>query len=85
MTTIMLLQFISFWDDYQTALLYLPTKPTIAYAVYFITRNSGQSTGVNHLPGKIAGGMILAIPILIVFIALREKLMGNISMGGLKE
>lgn len=84
-TTIMLLQFITFWDDYQTALLYLPTKPTIAYAVYFITRNSGQSTGINHLPGRLAGSMILAIPILIIFIALREKLMGNISMGGLKE
>ena len=84
-TTVMLINFISLWDDYQTPLLYLPTKPTIAYGVYHITRDTGQSKGFNFIPIQIAGCMLLALPILIIFICLREKLMGNISMGGLKE
>jgi ABC-type maltose transport system permease subunit len=29
--------------------------------------------------------MILAIPVLIAFILLKDKLMGNLSLGGLKE
>ena len=33
---------------------------------------------------KIAGCMILVIPIAILFIAAKDKIMGNISAGGLK-
>ena len=84
-TTVMLLTFITYWDDYQTPLMYLPTHPTIAYGIYKITRETGQSKGFHFVPIQIAGCMLLAIPILVIFLCLREKLMGNISMGGLKE
>ena len=84
-STVLLINFITYWDDYQTPLLYLPTKPTIAYGVFQLIRDSSSSKGFDHVPIKIAGCMILAMPILIIFIALKEKLMGNISMGGLKE
>lgn len=83
-SSVMLIMFITYWDDYQTPLLYLPTWPTIAYSIYEITRDSGAS-GVNSVPGQIAGCMLLALPILIMFIVLKDKLMGNLSMGGLKE
>ena len=84
-STVLLINFITYWDDYQTPLLYLPTKPTIAYGVFQLIRDSSSSKGFDHVPIKIAGCMVLALPILIIFIALKEKLMGNISMGGLKE
>ena len=35
--TVMLIKFIGFWNDYQTPLLFLPTHPTIAYGVYYLT------------------------------------------------
>lgn len=84
-TTVMLITFITYWDDYQTPLLYLPTKPTIAYGIFKLTRDSSASAGFDHVPIKIAGCMILALPIVVIFIVLKDKLMGNISMGGLKE
>ena len=83
-SSVMLILFVQFWNDYQTPMLYLPTKPTLAYGVYYIVhiKNSGE---LANTPTKIAGCMLLALPILLMFIFLNEKLMGNISMGGLKE
>ena len=81
--TVMLIYFIQYWNDYQTPLLYLPSHPTLAYGVYFLTN---QTTGdLNITPRKMAGCMVLAVPILILFIAFKDKLMGNLSMGGVKE
>ena len=83
-STVFLIQFIHFWNDYQTAYLYMPSHPTLAYAVWFLTTNN-QSAGGGDLPPRTAAAMMLAVPILVTFIILKDKLMGNLSMGGLKE
>lgn len=81
--TIMLLKFIELWNDYQIPMIYLPSKPTLAYGMYFF--NSGLDTSMSWPPMKIAGCMIMLIPILVIFLAFHNKLIGNISMGGVKE
>ena len=81
--TVMLVMFITLWDDYRSPLLYLPTKPTLAYAVYELV-NGNRKLGI-QTSGKIAGCMLLAVPVLIIFICLKDRLMGNVTMGGLKE
>ncbi len=83
-SSVWLILFVQLWNDYQTPMLYLPTKPTLAYGVYYMTQinHSGKLT---QTPTKIAGCMLLALPILVVFIFLKDKLMGNVSMGGVKE
>ena len=83
-SSVWLILFVQQWNDYQTPMLYLPTKPTLAYGVYYMTQinHSGKLT---QTPTKIAGCMLLALPILAVFIFLKDKLMGNVSMGGVKE
>lgn len=81
--TIFLIKFIEFWNDYMTPLMYLPTKPTIAYGVYQMSNNS--DTGFATTPRRIASCMIMAIPILLLFILFRNKIMGNVTMGGVKE
>ncbi len=78
-STCTLIQFVAFWNDYNTPLLYLPNHPTLAYAVYY------QTTKVKTSVEKIATSMLLAIPMIIIFITLKDKLMGNISLGGIKE
>lgn len=83
--TVILIQFIALWDDYQTSNLYLPTHPTLAYGVYRMVYDSGSSKGFNAVPVKISGCMLLVIPMLILFACLKDKIMGNVSMGGLKE
>ena len=83
----MLLSFITLWNDYQTPLLYYPNKPTLAYAVYSMANTGGASATIatTGLPQKVAGCMILAIPLVALFIGCRNIILGNLSMGGLKE
>lgn len=81
--TVALLKFISYWEDYQTPLLYVPNYPTIAYGIYYFSRTSHGE--LNNTPARLAGALIMAIPIIIIYICFRERLMGNLSMGGLKE
>ena len=83
MSTVFLIQFISFWNDYQTANLYMPSHPTLAYAVWWMTQNNQFGGGEPVV--RIASTMMLAMPILVAFIFLKDKLMGNVTMGGLKQ
>lgn len=85
--SVMLIQFVTYWNDYQMAILYMPTHPTVAYGIYHMTLESASGEFASYAkktPVKIAGAMILAIPIVILYAILKEKLMGNMSMGGIK-
>lgn len=81
--TVLLIKFIDFWNDYQTPLLYLPSYPTLARGVFRLSQNSQGDFAT--VPFRMAGCMFLAIPILVLFLIFKEKLMGNLSMGGIKE
>lgn len=81
--TLWLLLFIQFWNDYQTPLLYFPNKPTLSYGLYRFTQ---ATTGAGkEFPIKMAACFMLMLPILVIFLFTSEKLIGNVSMGGLKE
>lgn len=82
MITVGLLTFISYWNDYSIPLLYLPSFPTAAQGMYhFIQSNENDLSSV---PMKITGSMLMLMPVLIVFISFHKRLMGNLSIGGLK-
>ena len=79
---LLLMAFIGQWGDWMTPMLFLPSYPTIAYALYcfqFSTVNSVSSVTV-----QTAGTILVALPTLILFIVFRNKFVGNISLGGLK-
>lgn len=80
--TVMLIQFIDCWNDYNTPLLYLPSHYTISYGVYVMSNT--VVTGLSTAPIKMAACAIMIIPTVILFICFKEKLMGNLSMGGIK-
>lgn len=82
-SAVMLIKFIDLWNDYQTPLLYLPSYPTLAVGLYSL----GESTSaiMSRVPMRMAACMILMAPILVLFIAFRNQLMGNLTMGGVKE
>ena len=40
---------------------------------------------ISSAPMKLAGCCILAVPILVLFFCFHNKIMGNVSMGGIKE
>ena len=81
--TVFLIKFIEYWNDYQTPHLYFPGFPTIAYGSFYMATN--YRGGLAYVPYRMAGCIIVVIPILVVFILFSERLMSNISMGGLKE
>ncbi len=83
-STVFLIQFVALWNDYQTPLLYLPTHPTLAYGVYYVSYEALNPT-FYHTPIRIAGLMLLAVPIVILFAIFKDRLMGDISLGGIKE
>ncbi|MBQ2986405.1 MAG: carbohydrate ABC transporter permease [Tyzzerella sp.] len=80
--TVMLIRFIEFWNDYQTPLVYLPTKPTISLGVYHMAY-----TTINELstvPMRMSAAVIAITPILILFLSFHKRLLGNLTVGGIK-
>lgn len=81
--TVMLIKFIDFWNDYTTPMVYMPSFPTISLGLFNLV--SGTKNGTASTQGELAAAMIVFIPNFTVFVIFRDKLIGNISMGGLKE
>lgn len=77
-----LLSFIGYWNDYYIPMIYLPSKPTIAYALYCLQMDSGNT--VSSVPAKMAGSIIVFMPVFILFLIFKKKLIGNLTVGGLK-
>ncbi len=84
MGTVLLIFFINRWNSYNWQMIYMPNIWMIAYRIYEITSNNPQILK-NSTPANLAAAMILALPIIVLFVFLKDKIMGNISMGGLKE
>lgn len=80
--TVFLIKFVEFWNDYQMPLLYLPSRPTFSYGLYYVSNYTGNT--ISTVPLRMAGCIIILIPLLVLYIAFKEKLMGNITMGGVK-
>lgn len=80
--TIALIQFIGMWNDYQIPLIYIPNHPTIAYAMYLFSFSTVNQ--VSSVPMKLTGAMIVFVPIFIVFVIFHDRVMGNLTMGGIK-
>ena len=78
-----LMQFITYWNDWQASMIYFPSTPTVAYALYtFQFPGAGnKTTGVPYI---MSACILVAIPILILFVIFRNKIMGSVSIGGLK-
>ena len=81
--TIFLIRFIESWNDYNYIILYLKSYPTLSYGVYKMSIEKVK--GMDHATMRIASSMLVAIPILTLFIIFRKKIMGNVTMGGVKE
>lgn len=80
--TVYLLNFIAFWNDYQTPLIFMPNKPTLAYGLYLFDRKT--DTHLSSVPVKFAGAIMVILPVLTLFLIFQKRLMGNVAMGGLK-
>ena len=80
--TVMLINFIGFWNDYQTPLIYMPSYPTIALGMFYMA--STTENGLSTVPMRMTGAMLMLIPILALFLCFHKRLLGNLTVGGLK-
>ncbi len=80
--TVALIKFIEFWNDYQTPLVYLPTKPTISLGVYHMAYTTLNE--LSTIPMRTTAAVIALVPVLILFLCCHKRLLGNLTMGGIK-
>ncbi len=80
LVTVFILLFVQFWNDYQTPWLLIPSYPTAALGLYHYL-NDMQ---INNVPAQIASGMIIFVPVFTIFVIFRDRIMGNLTEGGIK-
>lgn len=81
--TIFLISFIGLWSDYTTPLLYLSNSyPTLAVGLYKFS--DLRDPEVSTVPVQMAACVLSCIPSLVLFLLFKDKLMSNLSLGGIK-
>jgi len=81
LVTVGVLTFISSWEDFMGALLYLnkPHRYTVAYALKLFNDNTKSDYGATF-----AMSVVSLIPILVIFFFFQRNLVEGISLQGLK-
>ena len=81
-SAVLLLSFITYWNDYQIPMIYIKDYPVLAYGMFSFYQST--ETAIQSVPVKLAGILLMAIPIIIMFAVFNKKLMVNLSVGGIK-
>ena len=83
--SIFLIIFVEYWNDYLIPNLYLPNHKTLSLALY--QQSQGQELKDQELlnvPYVMATVLLITVPVIIFFSIFSKRLMGNLSVGGLK-
>lgn len=80
LASLFVVNFISAWNDYMTAYLYMPSYAPLALSVYLL---SDDATRISY-PAYLAVIIISIIPTIILFISFQKLIMENTTTGGLK-
>ena len=84
-TTILVLfvtSFITFWNDYQTPMIYLSDHPTASYGLFVF--NQSTNSYEDFLVYKVAGFILILAPTFLIFLLMKDYLLGNLTEGGVK-
>ena len=81
-STVFVLTFITYWNDFQIPMVYLPSHPVAAYGMYHF--QTTPILAVSNTPTKLAGICLMALPIVIFYGIFNKKLNVNLSVGGIK-
>lgn len=80
--TVLLINFIGYWNNYQVPMVYVPNHPTLAEYVFQISTFSKYP--FSKAPVQLATAMILLLPVVTLFCFTHKRLLGNLSIGGVK-
>lgn len=84
--TVLLIKFISFWNDYQAAMIFMPSYPTVAIGLNEIMNTNAFAIRYQHhwIPARMAAVVMTATPVCILFAIFQKRLLGNLTVGGVK-
>lgn len=80
-TALFLTTWLTSWNSYESALVYLPNLPTLPVGIYQFNQEMIYRARMDVL---IAACLVVTIPALILYIVFNKTLTTNISLGGLK-
>lgn len=83
LSTIFLIVFIENWNSYGFILVFLKSYPTLSYGVFKMSLENVN--GMDHATMRMASALLVAIPVFILYMLFRNKIMKNVTMGGVKE
>lgn len=82
--TVFLINFITFWNDYQTPLVFMKSYPTISRGVLEIMWGNADREVIQGIAGGLSAVVLMFAPTLTLFIIFNKKMMGNLNVGGIK-
>lgn len=80
--SLMILNFISAWNDFYTPLIYMKDYPTMSLGIYIFGTESRFAANSTTL--LFAAIIIAMIPVLLIFAFAQKMIMSNVTAGGLK-
>ena len=83
MVTVWLLYFMQYWNEYTVPYLYLPEYPTIANGFFQVMDGTAQGD-LNNFPAQIMAALLVVSPVLVLFCAFQKRIMGGLTVGGIK-
>lgn len=84
--SLFLLTFINQWNNYETTMLFLDEMPTLASGLYRFGEEMKhfELEGADKHAVYMAGVFLASLPVVILVACFGDKLMSNVSMGGIK-
>lgn len=76
------MDFVAQWNSYEQFLIWYPSYANLSYGMY-IFQNNIALYGVGY-PTVLAGFVIVAVPSVVLYMAVSSKLVENVKIGGLK-
>lgn len=80
--TVSIINFISYWNNYQVPMVFVPSHPTLAEYMFSITNMRHKLFG--YIPVRMAAAYMLLFPVAVLFLVFNKKMLGNLSIGGVK-
>ena len=76
-----LTQWITVWNSYETALVYIPKLPTLPVGIYQFNQDRIYQMRLDIL---FAACLIVVLPALLLFVVINKTITSNVSAGGIK-
>lgn len=84
MTALIMSDFILFWADAESSLIYYPDLPTLATGLYHFRTIVSTNIGATKYPAYFAAMLLCIIPTVTLFAIFQKKLMDIQVSGGIK-